>query len=343
MPRSLKEFAQMPKVVPFDGPRRTRATMGGTAAPKVGVIYNPRSHRNKGQDLDCDSSPQIFVAQPGDREHITLALADFAQRGIDLLVINGGDGTVRDVLTCGAGIFGDDWPVIAVLPKGKTNAVTVDLEAPSNWSLQGAIHAFQHGRRIHRRPIRISSPQVPGASVLGFVLGAGAFTLATRAGQSAHRLGAFNSLAVAATTTWTVLQAVFATNRNPWRRGARMDLFVGSALAPFEHSGVGDPAYRRFLLASTLERFPAGMKPFGAHGPGLKLAVLDQTRRTTMALLPAIILGRKVRNQRERGIHQVSLSVFELDIDDQIVLDGEAFPAGRYRVETGPELEFVAP
>src|SRR3546814_8687114 len=99
MPRTLKEFVQMPQVVPFDGPRRTRAAMGGAAAPKVGVIYNPRSHRNKGQDLDCDSSPLIFVAQPGDREHISLALADFAQREIDLLVINGGDGTVRDVLT----------------------------------------------------------------------------------------------------------------------------------------------------------------------------------------------------------------------------------------------------
>ena len=33
--------------------------------------------------------------------------------------------------------------------------------------------------------------------VLGFILGAGAFTTATQAGQGAHRLGAFNSMAVA--------------------------------------------------------------------------------------------------------------------------------------------------
>ena len=72
------------------------------------------------KDLDCGVSPHVFVTQPGAREQLPEALADLAERGIDLLVINGGDGTVRDVLTSGASIFGEHWPTIAVLPKGKT-------------------------------------------------------------------------------------------------------------------------------------------------------------------------------------------------------------------------------
>ena len=36
------------------------------AAPSVGVIYNPRSHRNKGQDLNLGVQANIFVAQPED-------------------------------------------------------------------------------------------------------------------------------------------------------------------------------------------------------------------------------------------------------------------------------------
>ncbi|HAU22002.1 MAG TPA: hypothetical protein DCS24_05300, partial [Erythrobacter sp.] len=67
------------------------------AMPRVGVIYNPRSHHNKGQDLDCEVSPHVFVAQPGERDQLPTALCELAKRGIDLLVINGGDGTVRDV------------------------------------------------------------------------------------------------------------------------------------------------------------------------------------------------------------------------------------------------------
>jgi hypothetical protein len=46
---------------------------------------------------------------------------------------------------------------------------------------------------------------------------------------------------------------------------------------------------------------------------------------------------------RTRGIHQVAATQFSLSIDDQFILDGEAFPAGDYRIEQGPELAFVAP
>ena len=191
--------------------------------------------------------------------------------------------------------------------------------------------------------MKVTNAKFPEASVLGFIMGAGAFTLGTRAGQSAHKLGAFNSLAVGVTTAWGILQAFLGTNKNPWRQGVRMDIRVDDPRAPFPHSGHGDPDRRQFLLASTLGRFPAGMRPFGELGAGLKLAVLDQTKRRNLVLLSAAAMGKKVADLAARGFHQVGVTRFEMEIDDQIILDGEAFPAGRYIVEPGPELEFVAP
>ena len=206
--------------------------------PIVGLIYNPRSHHNRGQDLTSKISPDVFVAQPGNRDQLPEALARLAERGIDLLVINGGDGTVRDVLTCGEPIFGDDWPVVAVLPKGKTNALAVDLGGPSDWTLQCAVDAYENGKRVKRSPMAITPLDQPDARVLGFILGAGAFTLGTKAGQSAHKLGAFNSLAVGVTTFWGILQAVFGTRANPWRRGAKMDLRAGRTRAQAYPAGI---------------------------------------------------------------------------------------------------------
>ena len=116
--------------------------------PRIGIIYNPRSHRNKGQDLACTGADSITVEQPRTRDEIAHALAGFARDGIDFLVINGGDGTVRDVLTMGQAVFADRWPAIAVLPKGKTNALNVDIGAPANWSLAEAIDAFETGTLI---------------------------------------------------------------------------------------------------------------------------------------------------------------------------------------------------
>lgn len=175
MATSIYEFAQLPRVHAREAadsrPRRQREP---GEAPRVGVIYNPRSHRNQGADFDCGISPHVHIAQPGDRSQLPSALAELAEREIDLLVINGGDGTVRDVLTCGAGIFGDHWPAIAVLPKGKTNALTVDLGVPTDWTLQNAIDAMEQGNRITRRPIEVSQVGDDADSrVLGFILGAG--------------------------------------------------------------------------------------------------------------------------------------------------------------------------
>lgn len=344
MATPIYEFSQLPRVqsghVASVGGQTVR-TPG--AAPKVGVIYNPRSHRNKGADFDCGVCPHVFIAQPGNRSQLPEALAELAAKGIDLLVINGGDGTVRDVLTCGRGIFGDDWPAIAVLPKGKTNALTVDLGVPGEWTLQDAIDAFENGSRVHRRPIEIATPDASVANVLGFILGAGAFATATQAGQSAHRLGAFNSLAVGVTALWALAQSMFASRSNKWRRGARMNIMLGRGEAPMAHSGLGDPAYRQLLFVSTLEQLPAGLNPFGKLRKGLKLVAVDQISRRTTALVPAVIGGYLQNKLRERGIHQLSASQFTLDIDDQFILDGEAFPAGQYRIGQGPELEFVAP
>ena len=345
MATSIYEFAQLPHVSSHAWPvaRRRRQRAAGEA-PRVGVIYNPRSHRNQGADFDCGLCPHVHIAQPGDRSQLPEALAEFAERGIDLLVINGGDGTVRDVLTCGVSIFEDDWPAVAVLPKGKTNALTVDLGVPTDWTLQAAIEAFDAGGRVHRRPIEISDLKQGAASlVMGFILGAGAFTTATKAGQSAHKLGAFNSMAVGLTVLWGVMQWMFATRANPWRRGARMDIRLGKREAPMAHSGHGDRDWRQFLFASTLETLPAGARPFGHLRKGLKLVVLDQITRRSTTMIPSIVRGKVPKRLRQRGVHQLSTSQMTLQIEDQFILDGEAFPAGQYRIAQGPELAFVTP
>jgi hypothetical protein len=97
------------------------------------------------------------------------------------------------------------------------------------------------------------------------------------------------------------------------------------------------------LFSSTLERLPAGINPFGQLRSGLKLLAIDQISRRTTALIPLAMIGRLRESLRDRGIHQVGVTQFSLRIEDAFILDGEAFPAGEYRIEQGPELVFVTP
>lgn len=346
MDHTVSRFDPLAMTAAAEG-RPAAPTRGSGASisrePRIGVIYNPRSHRNKGQDLDCTERSGITVAQPERREDIASALAQFAQQGIDYLIINGGDGTVRDVLTMGQAVFGDTWPALAILPKGKTNALNVDLGAPAGWNLPDAIAAHATGRRIVRRPLSVAREGAGDAPMLGFIFGCGAFTLGVEVGQDAHDLGFFNSLAVGATGAWGVLQALFGSDSNRWRRGTPIKLTYLPSGEPIPRSKHGDPGRRTLVLASTLEKLPLDIKLFAPGGDGIRLAVLDTARRRIMGVAPAILLGWQPEWLAKGGFHQLSADSFAIEVGEPVILDGESFPAGSYVVGQGPALTFIVP
>ena len=43
------------------------------------------------------------------------------------------------------------------------------------------------------------------------------------------------------------------------------------------------------------------------------------------------------------GVNRGAVNEALVDLDGSFILDGEAFPAGRYRLRLGPKIQFVAP
>ncbi|SFF92463.1 Diacylglycerol kinase family enzyme [Novosphingobium sp. CF614] len=312
----------------------------------MGIVRNPRSHRNQGVAPEMADCSNILTETPRTREELYHTLAGFARRGIDYLVVDGGDGTVRDVLSCGSDVFGDIWPTLIVLPKGKTNALTVDLGLPNHWSLAEALAAAHRGHTVTRRPLRIS-PAEEGADarrVQGFILGTGAFSIATEAGQEAHRRGAFNSFAVGLTILWGILQTLFGRAGNPWRQCTPTRIVDRRTGVRLPYTGPGHADERYLMVATTFEKFPLGARPFGRDpAPGMKLAVIDWPVRWIIAMLPAILFGFNSRFLTRNGAQRFHANELELDVAGPFILDGETFPAGRYMLGEGPQLTFVVP
>jgi hypothetical protein len=194
---------------------------------------------------------------------------------------------------------------------------------------------------VVRRPLVVRALD-GGGELVGFVLGAGIFTVATSAGQDAHRLGAFDGIAVAATAGWGIAQAIFGTDRNLWRRGSPMRVCTGPEARELPHSEYGEPTRRGMLLASTLERFPMGMRPFGSIS-GLKLAVMDHPLRRLFAAIPAVAFGWESDWLIAHGLHRCATDRILLDLGGRFILDGEAFPEGKYEITQGPPLSFAVP
>ena len=123
---------------------------------KIGVLSNPVSRRNIGKLREV----REFIGRHDDVMHVELAdfgalksvLNDFAAAGVELLVINAGDGTVSAVLT---GIFElgeySDYPKLAVLPGGTSNTIAADvgLSGDRVESLQRLFTVVERGEVEH--------------------------------------------------------------------------------------------------------------------------------------------------------------------------------------------------
>jgi hypothetical protein len=308
----------------------------------VGVIRNPHSHQQADVLPDWYGRASLLIETPEKRSELLEVLARFAERRVDYIVVAGGDGTVRDVLTCGAGYFGESWPPLIIIPCGKTNALATDLGLPAMWTLEEALEALSAGRTEQRRPLVVAQRDNADARVQGFVFGAGTYTTAIQLGQKAHDKGAFHHVGVALTAVWSLAQAFFGKADNHWRRGTPMRVLDADG-TELPHSGFGKPDERYFMFASTLGRFPAGMKPFGDHHDGLRIAVIDSPHRGLLVRLPLVFRGWARDRLLRFGYHVVQADAFQLDIGGRFILDGEAFPAGRNRLSLGPKLRFVVP
>lgn len=342
MQGSVHLFDSLPQVT--EPARRSPLFAGALprANPLVGLIRNPRSHRNRGHRSAPTGAFRLLIEAPARREDLMAVLNRFADQQVDYIAIDGGDGTVRDILTCGASVFGDCWPDLILLPGGKTNALAHDLGLPSGWTLSDALEAAGRARRVQRSPLVVAGRDMPGSQVQGFVFGAGVYTTAIGLGQSAHRRGAFGALAVGATTLWSMWQALTGAADNIWRRATPMRLRDGAG-RDLPHSSLGAADERYLIFASTLDRFPAGLRPFRGVKGRLRVALLDHAGWGAILRLPRMFMGYPGRSPERFGVHRAGLDRVEIDLGDSFILDGEAFPAGSYTMSIGPKLRFVVP
>ena len=311
-------------------------SVAATAGLTIGIVCNPKAHRNHGAEYQAGlpGAESVILAAPRTRAALGEVLADFAARRIDLLVIDGGDGTVRDVLTAAERAWGHAWPRIVVIPSGKTNALAIDLGLPKGWTLAQALDAVRSGRTQTRRPVEIERHD--GRRPLrGFLFGAGAFVDGTELAQHTHRAGAFNGVAVGLALGGAILQTMFGRATSAWRRGTSMRLTLAG--------GPAEARPRYILLASTLGRLPLGVKPFGPAKRGLKLLSIDAPPRRLWVAAPALLAGSEAAWLENSGYHRLETAGFDVELERGFILDGELFPGGALSVRQGPKLSFVVP
>ncbi len=125
--------------------------MGG-----IGVITNPRSRRNRrnpalARQLAYVLGEQGQLAAPHDFDALHRVAEHFKERQIDILAVNGGDGTTHVALTAFLKVYGDEpLPRVALLRGGTMNtmATGVGIRGRPDQLLGQLVQAYHSGQPL---------------------------------------------------------------------------------------------------------------------------------------------------------------------------------------------------
>jgi len=302
---------------------------------QTALIHNPRSRLNRRLAVHLPSG--LLSASPTNEAELLASLSEYANREVDLLLVSGGDGTLRDVVSALPRAYGQvPLPAIALLAAGNANLVAADVGACASQrdALSRLTTAAAQGRwrrDVVRHPIAV---QRRGEHpLLGFFMGVGALNRATQ--YNHDHVSAGGSLSVAITIAASMWRAVRGVG--DWAEGDWLSLGIDGA-APRDG--------RRFLfLASSLQSLMLGLWPFwGSSGPIRYLDVDAYPERLGRSLLP-LIRGRPTTAMLESSYHSSGASEIRLKTPGPIIVDGEPYSAadGEFLLSPGPALRFVSP
>ena len=304
---------------------------------RVALLSNPKSTGNQSMlprvRAFCDLHKDIFHYEVEHAEQIGMALRTIAKVKPEVLVINGGDGTVQATLTeiFDSKPFGDVPPPIAVLPNGKTNLIAQDLGADGDPvdALERVLEIARSGIEPHivtRELISLNGGSRGGKPVLGMFLGGAALAdtmLYCR--NKIYPLGLPNGVAHLL-AFFAGLLAIILGRRARFLPPRPADMKI-SVLRQGHMQG-------RFavLIITTLEHLLLKNKiaPQGKGGM-LQLVVIERSPR---AILRAFIDGVRGRlgRQEVRGIHLQRSDEIRIEGEhSNLILDGELFEAKRDR------------
>ncbi len=314
---------------------------------RLAVLSNPASGGNRRGAMGSLRARLAAAGVAHGEAREPAELSELASRcvadGVELLVVNGGDGTVQAALTGVLGAGSAGLPVLALLPGGSTNtsARNVGYATRSGDALRELLQQAAAGRlegRLEARPaIRVERAGEPRARFAMF-FGAGCVYHGIRfAKQRVETRGLRGPLGAA-----VALGFVFARLARGRAQADFPPLRVRGSV-----DGLALPRTPQLaLFCSTMEEQFLGLRPFWGHGPGpLRLTCLDyRPRRYLRATLP-VLRGRPNRHVRpENGYRSWNAQRVDLSIDSGYTLDGELFeraPDGGLCLSAGREAFFL--
>lgn len=315
---------------------------------RLGILNNRHSGGNR-RNPDAfrkfqKAHPRIAHYEVRTPEEVTEALGELSRQDINVVAVNGGDGTVQAVLSAllQRNSF-EEPPLVAPLCAGTTNMIAADvgLRGTPTKALARLLAWIRKGgdeTAIAARPILRLQTASRAAPLFGMFFGAGLIYPAIQySRQYLHPWGLHGAWG-ARLALLRFLAAMIRRDREiitPTRIEVSLD-----GQPPEKHECI-------LLLVSTLERLLLGVHPYwGSETAPLRYTHIQAYPKRLMGALPSLLRGKQNKHMApEHGYISHNVSEIRLDLKAGFTLDGEMFTPDEAReplvLSKGGQIPFI--
>jgi diacylglycerol kinase family enzyme len=315
---------------------------------RIGVLSNLRTGRREVSVARVRRVLQgrrdVLHLETNSSQLVAGALERFAEADVELLVVNGGDGTVQHVLTELLTPKERQWmPRIAPIAGGRTNMVALELGAPRD-PARGLrrLLALAAAGQIDARSVEHPVLRVDLAGELppqyGMFFGAGVLHRAIELTHRSFPEGKAQGLFGAAVVMATLIARAATGRRGGVLTPDKMQIALDDEALP--------PEEFLLVMATTLRRLFFGIEPFWGQGPApLRFTAIASGARRLALAAPGILVGRPPAHATpEAGYWSRNAAEATVRLDSGVTLDGELFgplPGRLARVSARERVRFV--
>jgi diacylglycerol kinase (ATP) len=297
---------------------------------RIGLLNNLRAGRSADRVTSLlrflKGHPDVVSIETDSALAVPEALSVLARQEVELLAINGGDGTVQHALTeiLGHGAFEDRVPLIAPLRGGRTNMTALDLGARRDpvKGMADLIAATREGtldQRIEERQVLRVQYGAARRFIYGMFFGGGMIYKAIELNhrlfkQDAHSQGVFGATLV---TAGLVARASMGQTRTGILTPNKVEILLDGEPVPNGEF--------LMVISSSLNRLFARMQPFWGTGTGgVRFTAVSSDAHNILGAAPGILQGRpRAFVNEDSGYLSRNVKCAELRFDCGFTVDGE--------------------